>query len=327
MSSRRRKAPEALPAVAKQLQPRPPTNAESLGLDHLRAFIAVVETRSQVAAARQLRVAQGTISRHIERVQEHFGGGLFESGGGSRLSTRGLLVEQSVRAAMAELSRTRDRLDRHGPVLRIGYIRAVRVLVENALRSQAQVPGMPAYEVRLLELTSDKQASALARRELDIAICYVTSDLASRGEVEESLVAEEPFALVIPERAYVNGKVSRKTLQPLLHARLLERFSPQFGAAAEAWLSKHKLQPERSVECEVGSEILAYAGAGYGYGFLPALWSMSSHQSAVFVPPTDFDVTVKIAAYSLRHVTPWVTQLREHVSAAARTALRDFRSE
>src|SRR5215475_782568 len=92
------------------------TNADSLGLDHMRSFIAVVETGSQVRAAKRLRVAQTTVSRHIDRVQEHFGGGLFEAGSSGRLSTRGLIVEQAVRAAMATLSRTRDRLALDRPV-------------------------------------------------------------------------------------------------------------------------------------------------------------------------------------------------------------------
>jgi DNA-binding transcriptional LysR family regulator len=81
-----------------------------------------VESHSQVAAARRLRVTQGTISRHIQRVQEHFGGGLFETGSSGKLSTRGLLVEQSVRSALAELVRTRERIARSAPVLGIDFI-------------------------------------------------------------------------------------------------------------------------------------------------------------------------------------------------------------
>jgi DNA-binding transcriptional LysR family regulator len=117
------------------------TNAESLGLDHLRAFLAVVEKQTQVAAARQLRVTQATIARHIYRVQEHFGGWLFDGRSSGKLSTRGLLVEQSVRVVLAELARTRERMKRNGPVLRIGYIPAVRRLLETALRTLRKTHG------------------------------------------------------------------------------------------------------------------------------------------------------------------------------------------
>lgn len=142
------------------------TNADSLGLDHLRSFIAVIETGSQMRAARRLRVAQTTISRHIERIQEHFGGGLFAAGASGPLSTRGKLVEQSVRTAMTELARTRDRLAVERPVLRIGFIRPLRPLLETALRAQAGVRGGPRFDVRLLELTGELQASALTHETL-----------------------------------------------------------------------------------------------------------------------------------------------------------------
>jgi len=305
----------------------PATNAESIGLDHLRGFIAVVETGTQTRAARRLGVTQATVSRYMKRIEEHFGGELFDAGASDRLSTRGLMVEQSVRAVLSELSRTRERLAVERPVLRIGFIRAVRPLVEKALRSDARVGGAPTFDIRLLELTTEMQAVALSRRELDIAISYATPEFRERGDVEESVITEEPFALVIPERAWVNGKPSIAALRPLLYAHSPRRFSAVMASAEDEWLEKNHLAPERTVECQVGSEIVAYASSGYGYGFLPALWSMASHGGATFVPLPEFPASAKIAAYSLKHVKPWVLSLRERLSKAARTALREFRSK
>jgi DNA-binding transcriptional LysR family regulator len=300
------------------------TNAESLSFDHLRSFIAVVDAGNQSRAARRLRVAPATVLRHIERVQEHFGGGLFEAGSSGRLSARGQLVEQSVRVAMAELTRTRDRLALDRPVLRVGFIRPMRPLVARALRSHGKAPGATPFDVRLLELTAEAQARALELRELDIAISYATADFEGRGGLEASMVTEEPFALVIPERALVKGKPSIAALGPLLYAHSPHRFSSQLAKAEREWLRAHRLEPARTIECELGSEIVAYAGAGEGYGFLPALWSIADHDGVVFAP-IDFGTVARIAAYSLEHVTPWVTEFRDHLSAAARAALRDFR--
>ena len=302
----------------------PNTNAESLGLDHLRSFIAVVETGSQGRASRRLRIAQATVSRHVDRVQEHFGGGLFEAGSSGPLSTRGLLVEQSVRAAMSELSQARDRLALDRPVLRIGFMRAVRPLVEKALRGQAGPRGKPDFDVRLLELAPEAQARALDRRELDIAISYATPEFASRADREGSLLADEPFALVIPERAWVRGKLSLPVLEPLVYAYSPRRFSSRLAPAEERWFRRRRLEPRRAVECALGSEILAYAASGRGYGFLPALWSMANHEGVVFAP-TDFEATARIAVYTLRHVAPLVSDLRDTLTAGAREALRAFR--
>jgi len=303
---------------------RPATNADSLALDHMHSFIAVVETGSQVRAAKRLGAAPTTIGRHIDRVQEHFGGGLFEAGASGRLSTRGELVEQVVRLALAELARTRDRLAREQPVLRIGFIRVMRPLVEKALRSQAKANGVFDFDARLFELTSEKQARALSSHELDIAICYALPELSKRRGIETSLVSEQPLALVVPERAWVDGALSLEVLASLLYAHSPRRASRRLADTSERWLAEHRLVPARIVECAVATEIIAYAAAGYGYGFLPALWSTANHDGAVFTQVAGAG-TAQIAAYSLEHVGPWAAWLRQALSAATRAALQDVR--
>lgn len=299
------------------------TNAESLGLDHMRAFIAVVEMGSQTRAAKRLRVGPTTVMRYIARVREYFGDGLFEGGGSGPLTSRGVLVEQSFRAAIGELSRTRDRLALERPVLRIGFIRVMRPLVEKALRGSMKASAEPTFDVRLLELDNDQQERALVRRELDIAICYARPELAARAGVEATLVTEQPFALVLPERACVRGKPNVEALSALTYACLPRRLSPAVADAEPAWLAEMGLAPKRRIESALGSEILAYAGSGHGYGLLPALWSTVGHEGAVFAP-VRIAATATICAYSLAHVAPWVTRLREDLSAAARSALEGF---
>src|SRR5688572_6419129 len=100
-----------------------PQNTDVLSMEHLRAFIAVIELKSQVNAAKRLGIGQGTVSRHIKRVQDHFGGELFESGGNGALSGRGRIVEEAARAALAALERARERVATERPVLRIGFVR------------------------------------------------------------------------------------------------------------------------------------------------------------------------------------------------------------
>jgi DNA-binding transcriptional LysR family regulator len=300
------------------------SNADALGLDHMRAFLAVLETGSQVRAAKQLGIAQATVCRHVERVQEHFGGGLFEAGGSGRLSARGVLVEQSVRASLAELERTRERLALEGPVLRIGFIPIVRPLVEQALRRLGRVHGIPTFDVRLLELSSEQQARALVQRELDIAISYALPELAAREGIEQTLVSEQPYVLAVPERACPRGKLARDVLATLTYVDVSRRSSQRVFDAQERWLKEHGVAPARRVTCPHGSELLAYAASGYGYGFLPALWTTASHGGIAFVPLPPSAVTVRIAAYSLAHVAPWMARLREHLSAAARVGLEEL---
>jgi DNA-binding transcriptional LysR family regulator len=173
-------------------------------------------------------------------------------------------------------------------------------------------------------MTTDDLSRGLKRRELDIAICYALPELATHQGVEESLVTEQPFALVIPAPAWVHGKPSVRVLKSLLYARLPHHFAHRAVVAGEKWLTQHQVTPRQTIECALGTEIVSYAAAGLGYGFLPALWSTVADASVVFAPMTNFAATAKIAAYSLQHVAPWVTQLREDLSVGARAALQDF---
>lgn len=70
--------------------------ADALTLDQLELFVAVVDTRSFSAAARQLKRAQSAVSYGIKRLEELLGLELLErSGGGARPTLQGqnLLVE------------------------------------------------------------------------------------------------------------------------------------------------------------------------------------------------------------------------------------------
>lgn len=48
--------------------------------EHMRSFLAVVETRSLSAAARQLGMSQPTLGRHIRELEAAYGAALFKRG-------------------------------------------------------------------------------------------------------------------------------------------------------------------------------------------------------------------------------------------------------
>jgi len=301
------------------------TNADSLSLDHMRAFIALVESGTQAQAAQALRppMSQATVARYVQRVQEHFGGGLLETGGRARLTARGMIVMRSLETVIAELSQARGRVACDRPLLRIGFMRIMRPTVEHALRMA--LSKHDDVEVRLFELHSEPAARTLHHRELDIAVCYAFDDLfEGESDIEMSVVTDLPIALVVPERSVMRGKLSLRTLAGLDYVHAPRRFSREIADAELDWLKENGLKPKSSIECRLGTEIIAYAATGRGYGFLPALWRTTSHEGAVFVPMPSFARAARIAAYSLPHVGPWVARFREGLLRAAHLALRDF---
>src|SRR5277367_5090408 len=72
----------------------PPLNA-------LRAFDIAARTRTFTAAARELRVSQGAVSRHIAQLEAHLGVALFHRDHReARLTSEGLAYAEAVVAAL-----------------------------------------------------------------------------------------------------------------------------------------------------------------------------------------------------------------------------------
>ncbi|MGM9515794.1 LysR family transcriptional regulator [Roseateles sp. DB2] len=144
---------------------------EHLRWDDLQLFLNVAESGSFSAAARQLRLAQPTLSRRIAELEESVGEPLFQrQAQGCRLTAAGQRLLPSARR-MAEwaleadtaLSRPRERLE--GKVRVAAPPRmAFELLAPLAAQLQLQQPGLR------LEALSGIETLNLARGEADLAL-------------------------------------------------------------------------------------------------------------------------------------------------------------
>src|SRR6185436_19508156 len=74
-----------------------------MDLRHLRAFAAVAESRSFSKAARQLRIAQPPLSRHIRQLENEIGVTLFvRTTVGVQLTREGTVLLEKARALLAD---------------------------------------------------------------------------------------------------------------------------------------------------------------------------------------------------------------------------------
>ncbi len=295
------------------------TNDDSISIDQLRSFMAAVNADRQKDAASQVGIAQSTFNHHLRRVEAYFGGNLFEPGPGMRLTARGQLVAQGVSKTLAELVSTRALSQQR--ILRIGFIRVVRPILERVLRELgAACEG--SFDVELFELSSEAQGRKMNVRELDVAICYSRAQLfISPDDVGQSLVALQPHCLVLPEHAWNKGKVDHAALSSLHYTYVPPLSSPKVFESGRQWLQTHCLAPRRQIECELATEIIAYAGAGRGYGFLPALWSTTNRDGVVFAPVPDFAPTSEVSAFWRRDLDEVLSPFLTGLESAAQQAL------
>ncbi len=143
-------------------------------LELIRSFLAVVTEGSVNRAAQRLGVAQPTLSRHIQALEQEFGAPLFERGArGMRPTDLGFLVRDQFTPVLRDYEMARAEAmavarGRHRQ-LRVGYLApaAARYLtpVLTALKRE-----FPALKLLLFDATPGEQLLALRAGRIDVAI-------------------------------------------------------------------------------------------------------------------------------------------------------------
>lgn len=143
-------------------------------LDRVRSFLAILEEGSVNRAARRLGVAQPTLSRHIQSLEQEIGGSLFERGSwGMRPTDLGFFMRDRFKPLLAAYDTARA--DLHAFVLgrhkqlRIGYIGLAAAKYLNPTLAQLR-PEFPDLKLLLLDQTPAEQLSGLREGRLDVAL-------------------------------------------------------------------------------------------------------------------------------------------------------------
>ena len=164
-------------------------------LHQLQVFLTVVEARSFAAAARQMGRTQPAISQAIARLEEIYGGDLFERRRGATLaltpigeailpSARTILHtvdQQMVRAVEAAQSRA-------GTVT-LGFSTGLAAGPLRAAIGDFQTAG-PMLKIRLVEGSPGELLRRLNERSVDLFVADRVPDLASKAIAQEPLWSE-----------------------------------------------------------------------------------------------------------------------------------------
>lgn len=169
-------------------------------LEQLEAFLAVAETGSFQAAARQCGVTQSTISRQIQALEAELGTVLLHRAvtvtptiGGERLLPRARRMCQEWRQATQEIA---DLVAGQQPELCVAGIQSVcshflPPMIPQFCRAYPQV------QLRVTALGSDRSLKVLRDGLVDIAIVMHNPLLTSRAEMVVTPLYEEPVAVLM----------------------------------------------------------------------------------------------------------------------------------
>lgn len=275
-------------------------------LELLRSFLAVVREGSVNRAAQRLGVAQPTLSRHIQALEQEFGAPLFERGArGMRPTDLGFLVRdqfgpvihdyEMARAEAMAFARGRHRQ------LRVGYLApaAARCLtpVLPALKRE-----FPSLKLLLFDATPGEQLLALREGRIDVAIVG-----------REAL--QEPAEFLVRRVARLGVCVALPSEHPLARQRAValaalrdERFigvEAEVAPGRSVWLTglcrRAGFRPRMQTETKAITETFALIAAEGAVALLPDYFAGTvAPPGVVFVPLADPWATWELVALRQR---------------------------
>ncbi len=165
----------------------------------MRSFLAVIERGSLLAAARQLRVSQPTLGRHVAELERQLGTVLFERTG------RGLVATSVARLIADQARAMADSAEAIGRTVS-GQSRqlsgSVRITASETVATYLLPPQIARFRERetgiAIDIIASSAVSNLLRREADIAVRMVRPTQASlvvrrMGEVRIAAYARKDY--------------------------------------------------------------------------------------------------------------------------------------
>ena len=171
-----------------------------MNLRQLEYFTAVAETRSISLAARQIYVAQPSISRQIALLEEELGTRLLlRTNRGIELTEAGLSLYHQSRALLGDVRRIKDSITGASEGLRgqlnLGTLYSNLPLLTEKLRLiHARYPDIRIY---VRQGSPDELLDDLRQRRLDLVLMRRTS--ADLSGFHSRTLCEEPLDLIIPK--------------------------------------------------------------------------------------------------------------------------------
>jgi DNA-binding transcriptional LysR family regulator len=253
-----------------------------LDWNDLRYLLAVARSGSTLAAARNLKVAQATVSRRINMLEEALGAVLFiRSPSGYTLSVRG----QAVLAAAEEVEQSIEALVNSVEAEARRLSGTVRLTTVESAANVWLMPALAAFRVQhpavVAEVIVDDRTLDIARGEADIAIRF------GNPPQDESLVIRRIIEL--HESVYVRRDLAEQIGLPNTYEGLLRYpiigFSGSGVGQIGGWLRGLGADAQIVHSANTLSAVIAAVRAGMGAAVIPCLIGDTTSRLVRLFPP------------------------------------------
>jgi len=246
-------------------------------LRHLRYYVAVAEALNFTKAAARLRVAQPSLSRQMQSLEDEIGVDLMKRGPrGVILTAEGKLFLDEARQVIARADESVNKVralarGEYGE-LHIGYAASPSVeILPPALAAYKK--DAPQVKLVLHDLGSNEMAEALRRGTLDLSIMVRPTEEIAVG-LEFELIESYPFCVALPP-GHPFTRLKQVPLARLVHEPLISLRQSEYSDFRRLFLrifAGLEPQPRIVAECDSGSSLFTEVEAGHGLTLLPAVY-------------------------------------------------------
>ncbi|NGP17305.1 LysR family transcriptional regulator [Devosia aurantiaca] len=308
--------------------------ASDLTLHQLRIFWAVAHSETLTKAAKQLGLAQPSLSQQLGKLEANIGTLLFHRRSNEmELTEAGQFLLPKVEQVLRLISDLEDGLAQFSGgerlTLRIAGINSVlRVLVPPALRHMQEY--YPGLDFDLQESSPAEILDMLYSRRVNVGLLATNSVAqASVGFVQVPLV-EDPHVLVVPESLVLDGVTDPERELPPDQWTMLNRsiqfiFGSQQAQRVAEWYDKLLPQHHVVAKCRSFDTAIGLVGAGAGVCLAPGLTTVQQNLTAtnlrlyrVQAPPRRI---VALVPSQYRRTEPYKGLIETLQSVAARHAI------
>lgn len=280
-------------------------------LRHLRYFAAVAEVMNFTKAATRLRVAQPSLSRQVQDLEDEIGVDLLKR------SPRGVTLTAEGKLFLTETLETLRRVDESVQKVRalargeygelhIGYAPSptVEVLPPALAAFRYAAPGV---KVTLHDLAGDELITGLHNGSLEIAVMIQPSAESAAGLEFEELKRYPFYVAVAPGHPFSKLKtvtVQQVAAEPLVALRRLDY--SEFYRILDAIFSPHGVRPHIAAECDGASSLIAEVEVSKGVAIVSEVFQRAAGRRLIYrrISNSDEVHRVGIARAAKGDVTP-----------------------
>jgi DNA-binding transcriptional LysR family regulator len=256
-------------------------------LRHLRYFVAVGETLSFTKGAERLHLAQPSLTRQIQDLEEEIGVILLNrTKGHVSLTPEGaafLIDAKRILEHSVEIVESVRRLSRQGsPPLNIGYVANLfyDLLPVTLASFQRSFPTVP---INLFDMTCGDQFRALEEGRIDLGFVGMREPIKGLGFEFSSIASYKTVAALAAKNPLAKKKIiALKELKPLFFIGMSEQSYPGYRSWLVQTCRRAGFSPRVLQDVEIERGMIQCVAAGLGVALLPDQAKKLPHDGVVF---------------------------------------------